>query len=337
MKHDLTLGELWTKYSTECAEYLDNKVRTKESAELSARVLLAYFGADFCVEDLSREHQRAFEQKRMAGGIKIRHFWGGATKPTRARSADADVIVLHAMLLWATTVKIGRRRYLLNRNPLAGVRRIHEKNPKQPVATWERYQATMSAMRRLRADANDLIVQTRWLRMEFALFMAERTGRRLGSIRALRWEDFSRKRRILFWRAEADKKGYKWEVRMPERFFDEIHRYRELFGHPSGLVFPANSKDGIMDRHLFDKWLAVAEREAGVPKLDGGLWHCYRRKWAIERKHLPLKDVAAAGGWKDTATLLEIYQQPDDTGVLAVMSERRKLHDHGLSRPRRSR
>jgi hypothetical protein len=47
-------------------------------------------------------------------------------------------------------------------------------------------------------------------------------------------------------------------------------------------------------------------------KLDGSLWHAYRRKWAIERKHLPLKDVAAAGGWKDVNTLLEIYQQPDD-------------------------
>jgi hypothetical protein len=34
-----------------------------------------------------------------------------------------------------------------------------------------------------------------------------------------------------------------------------------------------------MDRHLFDKWLTVAEREAGLPKLDGGLWHPYRRKW----------------------------------------------------------
>ena len=51
-----------------------------------------------------------------------------------------------------------------------------------------------------------------------------------------------------------------------------------------------------MDRHPFDKWLAVAEEQAEVAKLDGGRWHPYRRKWATERKHLPLKDVAAAGG-----------------------------------------
>ena len=66
------------------------------------------------------------------------------------------------------------------------------------------------------------------------------------------------------------------------------------------------------------------------PKLDGGLWHAYRRKWAIERKLLPLKDVGAARGWKDVNTLLEINQQLDDAGVLAVMSETRKLHERGV-------
>jgi hypothetical protein len=35
---------------------------------------------------------------------------------------------------------------------------------------------------------------------------------------------------------------------------------------------------------LLDKWLSVAEKKAKWPKLDGSLWHAYRRKWAIERK-----------------------------------------------------
>jgi hypothetical protein len=45
---------------------------------------------------------------------------------------------------------------------------------------------------------------------------------------------------------------------------------------------------------------------------------------------LAVKDVAAAGGWKDLTTLLEVYQQSDATSVLSVMSEPRKLHDNGL-------
>ena len=64
-----------------------------------------------------------------------------------------------------------------------------------------------------------------------------------------------------------------------------------------------------------------------MPKLEGGLWHPYRRKWATERKHLSLKDVAAAGGWKDHDTLLTCYQQPDQESLLAVMSEPRKLSE----------
>ena len=44
-----------------------------------------------------------------------------------------------------------------------------------------------------------------------------------------------------------------------------------------------------------------------------------------ERNHLSLVDVAAAGGWKDTQTLLTCYQQPDTETMLAVMSEPRKV------------
>ena len=62
-----------------------------------------------------------------------------------------------------------------------------------------------------------------------------------------------------------------------------------------------------------------------------GLWHAYRRKWAMERKHLPLRDVAAAGGWKDVNMLLEVYQQADEASVLAVMTETRKLRERGVA------
>jgi hypothetical protein len=58
-----------------------------------------------------------------------------------------------------------------------------------------------------------------------------------------------------------------------------------------------------------------------------GSWHPYRRNWATERKHLPLKDVAAVGGCTDTETLLNCYQQADPSTMLAVMSEPRKLRE----------
>lgn len=83
---------------------------------------------------------------------------------------------------------------------------------------------------------------------------------------------------------------------------EEVRSYQRELGAITGPVFGApDAKDGIMDRHLFDKWLWVAEKKAKLKKLDGAQWHAYRRKWATKRKRLNPKDVAAAGGWKDTA------------------------------------
>lgn len=48
-------------------------------------------------------------------------------------------------------------------------------------------------------------------------------------------------------------------------------------------------------------------------------FHAYRRAWATARKHHPVTDVAAAGGWKSTATLQPCYQQPDGDTMLSVV------------------
>jgi integrase len=330
----LTLGELWNRYSKECADYLDNGEKSRKDSEARSRVLLGHFGSDFRAQNFTLDDQRQYEQARQRGGIVTTN--GAVTPVTRARSAEADMVLLHAMLRWATTKRTVGGAYLLDRNPLLNVRRVREKNRKQERATWERYQATTAAMRKAVKASPDEQTRLRWLRMEFALFLAEATGRRLGSIRQLRWEDFRYDTQTILWRAEADKKGYKWEIPMPAKFMQRAKGYRRELGAISGPVFPASeSATGIMDRHLFDKWLSAAEKAAELPKLDGSLWHAYRRKWATERKHLNPKDVAAAGGWKDIATLLEVYQQADEESVLAVMSDPRKLHDRAVTSAKR--
>ena len=117
----------------------------------------------------------------------------------------------------------------------------------------------------------------------------------------------------------------------PEPLVKALKEFRRRLAAMTGWIFPGvRLPEQPTDRHLFDKWLMVAEKRAHVPKLKGGIWHPYRRKWATERKYLPLKDVAEAGGWKDTETLLACYQQPDDETLLAVMSEPRKVHDAAI-------
>jgi hypothetical protein len=86
-----------------------------------------------------------------------------------------------------------------------------------------------------------------------------------------------------------------------------------------GWVFPQAFKDAPWAPAQCQDFLRRAEAVAGVERLDGGLWHAYRRKWATERKELPLKDVAAGGGWKDVTTLLTCYQHADEATMLKVM------------------
>jgi len=82
-----------------------------------------------------------------------------------------------------------------------------------------------------------------------------------------------------------------------------------------------NAPSVPVSKDLASEWLLGAESLDQLAKLDGGVWHPYRRKWATARKHHPLKDVAAAGGWKSEETLLRCYQQPDEATMLNVVMD----------------
>ena len=74
-----------------------------------------------------------------------------------------------------------------------------------------------------------------------------------------------------------------------------------------------------VSRHVAAWWLRQAFRQGKLQKPEGSLWHSFRRAWATERKHLPPNDVAAAGGWLDTGTLQQCYQQCDLETLRAVV------------------
>ncbi|MBK6422338.1 MAG: tyrosine-type recombinase/integrase [Gemmatimonadetes bacterium] len=173
--------------------------------------------------------------------------------------------------------------------------------------------------------------RARWLKMELALVLAEATGRRLSAIRHLRWEDVQFETGEIRWRAEHDKRGREWVVPYPEELLVEIRRVRDSLGAGGGWLFAGERLlEQPMDRHLFDKWLTVAEQEEGLAKLKGGLWHPYRRKWATERKSLPLNDGGCR--WR-----LDRHRHPASAAtssrsarrLLAVTSEPRKFRETG--------
>lgn len=332
----LTLGYLWGRYQRECPAFLDNTSTTRANDANHAAVLLAYFGADCDVRGLTESDQQAFSTKRLAGGIVLPRDSGKkkrTTKAVRGRSVEVETQLLHSMLKWAVTVRVRKGQRLLDRNPLEGVRRPHELNPRRPVASVERFTATRAAIQELMAESESDAEIRRWNMLDMTLVLAEATGRRLGSIRQLHWDDWNFENRTVRWRGSADKKRREWVVPVPEPLIAEVKAYRvRMGGMFGGLMFPDRKDPTVAaDRHEFRTWLEMAEQKAELPKLDGALWHAYRRGWATSRKHLPVSDVAAVGGWKDIGTLLKCYTQADADTMLQVMESPKKISEKAVS------
>src|SRR6266702_381940 len=147
----LMLGALWKRYETECATYLDNKASTRRDDAARVKLLLAFFGEHCDGRTLTARDQSAYAASRKAGGVVLAD--GTKTRPVRTRSVEMDLVLLHTMLRWATTVRQPNGSRLLDANPLAGVRREREQNPTRPVASWERFQRTRAAMQALQEEA----------------------------------------------------------------------------------------------------------------------------------------------------------------------------------------
>lgn len=317
------LGPVWDRYSAESPAFLDNAPRTQAEERARAAVLLAWFGRGRDVTTISGHDWACYAAARKRGGLRPAAD-RGLTMPVGARSVEADYRLASAMFRWACTVRVDTRgTRWLDRNPLDGIRVERERNPRRPVATRDRFEATRVAMTERCAAAAIDEERRGWWMAEFALLLAESTGRRVSAILALRWDDFDTDRGEIRWRADADKLGAEWTVPMPAAVWSAVGAFRRrLGGAPTDYVFASSRRLGRpVNRSWLDNRLREAEAAAGLPKLRGSLWHAYRRKWASERKQFPLKDVAAVGGWKAVQTLLTCYQHADADTMRRVMDE----------------
>ena len=66
-----------------------------------------------------------------------------------------------------------------------------------------------------------------------------------------------------------------------------------------------------------------------VPPIRGCANDAFRRRWATERKHHSIVDVAKEGGWRSVETLQRCYMQADERTMYEVMSEPRRAQIGG--------
>ena len=164
---------------------------------------------------------------------------------------------------------------------------------RRPVTCQERFEATRRAIQARAARAPDgSVEQLRWIRLELALVLAEATGRRIGAIRQVRWEDIDYAARSVTWRADADKMGVLWAIDLAEPLSAELRRFQ---ARPCGVggvgvpqhALPRSAHGSLGNGELATRgrnWLLEAERDAGLPKLIGGVWPC----------------IAASGRWNES-------------------------------------
>lgn len=302
----VTLGMLSRLY-LDSPQHAAKKERTRKEDAKKLNRVVNFLGTNRNVVSLSESDVLRYTMARRAGDKTLDKIVGGNV--VSDRTVELDLILLMSALNWGTRERNSTGRRLLQENPLHGIKLPKEKNPRRPVMRHDIYLKLLD----MSAQVDPLL--------KLALIVAEGTGRRISAWRNLRWDDVDFQNQQIRWRAEFDKKGFEDVVPMSDEVRDalkEARKAQRTIG--SAPVFPAPKNPMVAcDRHLLDNWLRRSAKLAKVTLEKGGLWHSLRRKWATERKGYPVKDVAAAGGWRDEGTMLTSYQQVDAATIKQVV------------------
>ncbi len=299
LRGPLTLSALADRYERD--GFAGRTKGYKRDALASIRRVAAALGADLPIAHIKPSHLARYLAARVAEG--------------HAPAGRRDLVATSIALNWACGEE------LIDANPLAtkrardAMRIDHE--PRRPVVTKARYAALCQVAPQLPPAFLPL------------LHLAWHTGHRISAILGLRWEhivftatpDAPHGRITWYAGAIRNRKRHEHTLPMNKPAHDALLAWQRRRGKQvgAGWVFPA-LKDPTQPLDQFPPrtWMRKAERLAKLPHLDGGSWHPFRRGWATARKALPLKDVAAGGGWTDTATVLKSYQHADAEATKAA-------------------
>jgi hypothetical protein len=138
-------------------------------------------------------------------------------REVRARAVEVDCAWLNTVLAWGTICEERDGRRLLRENPVRGLEVPTESNPRRPIATEDRYEAT-------RAKSDQVLMEIRWDGRRRAqrsypselLDLANGTARRISATCRLCYEDLrlaatpSCPHGAIRWPEDTDKEGKEW-------------------------------------------------------------------------------------------------------------------------------
>lgn len=306
-EHELTVGGLFDIYLSE---------RTPEVSEGRQRVhrrvaeaMRRFFGEDREIAGLNRQAWDCYKRERRTGEIDCR----GRTvpeddrKPVGGRVVEEDLQVLRAACNWAVGADV------LDGNPTDGYPLPEKNTPRRPTMSHARYRKML-----------EVGSEVDW-RFRVALVLCHETGHRSKSVRRLRWADVEPlEAREVRWRGGEDKAGHDHVSDLTDAAVNVLCQAREHrpgVGEAWVLPNPVDPSRSVT-RHQLRRWWLEAEEVAGLEHVDGLGWHALRRKLADDLRELPLKDLAAAGGWKEEQTVVRCYQTPDRDRIREELEKR---------------
>jgi integrase len=301
----LTLGALLDIYNREA----DPARTTRKHNERAAALFVTCWGRDRKVQALAAADLETYIRARRAGIIAPN---GRTGRPVRDRVLEEDLTYLRTVIRWATRKrKDDQGRWLLEVDPLGDAVAIpRERDPRRTMLPAKEVTAMMA-----KAWEMDRRV---WL----AMVLCKETGRRLKSVRQLRWGDVDLEAGTIIWRGERQKNGQTRVTPITSTLKDtlkEERRARAVIG--DAWLFPTPKGDGAITREVFYKgWTAI--RDALGLKSEGAAFHAFRRALASDLSTAPLAVVAELGGWKHPEVALKVYQAPNLEQQRDVLSKR---------------
>jgi integrase len=233
-------------------------------------------------------------------------------KPVRARIIEQDLKLLLAVLNWAERARADGSGYLLDRNPLRGLKLPKEESPRRPMFTPEQCVALWRAAQQ-HSPAAERFVLLAWY-----------TGHRSSAIRQLRWSDIDLEAGTIRWRAEVDKIGYEHRNPLHSELITFLKREQSrMAAIGDAWVFPRdNDPSKPMEREFAVRELWPALREAaGIPRGERYGWHSFRRAFANALRDVPLRELKDLGGWKTQATVVAVYLRPDENAQRSALAK----------------
>jgi integrase len=291
---------------------------------------LNVLGAQTDIRTVQPEAWLTVSDQRRSGAIDShgRPVEEGKRRPVRDTAIASDLLWLRQLAGWAC-----RRRdtdhggMLLEANPFLSDEYTipRELNPRRPVVTSARFAKLQAVASQVRMETREgtkrMSVETP---LAVLLDVAWFTGHRISAILSLRIEDLhlgEPRMSSISWPAATDKMGRAHQVPIADELAASLKRYLTTRSAIGGLLFPSpTDPTKPVAKELAHSWLLEAEQRAELDHLPGGAWHPFRRGWATSRKHLPLADVALAGGWEGTRTLEKHYIAADADTLYQVVS-----------------